>query len=65
MGFRSLNNLPDTEFDDMVLSAAQGLNLSKPIIFTLENDSTAKRLLSELAKEQASGVFIDFLRELR
>lgn len=65
IGFRSLNNLPDTEFDDMVLSAAQGLNLSKPIIFILENDSTAKRLLSELAKEQASGVFIDFLRELR
>ena len=65
MGFRSLNNLSDTDFDNMVLSAAQGLNLSKPIIFTLERDSTAKQLLLELASEQAESTFIEFLRELR
>ena len=65
MGFRSLNNLPDTDFDNMVLSAAQGLNLSKPIIFTLERDSTAKRLLLELSSEKTDRVFIEFLRVLR
>jgi hypothetical protein len=41
------------------------LNLSKPIIFTLERDSTAKRLLQELASEKADGVFVEFLRSLR
>ena len=65
LGFRSLNNLSNTDFDDMVLSAAQGLNLSKPIIFTLERDSTAKRLLQELASEKADGIFVEFLRSLR
>lgn len=65
IGFRSLNNLSDTDFDNMVLSAAQGLNLSKPIIFTLERDSTAKRLLLELASERAESTFVEFLRELR
>ena len=65
IGFRSLSNLSNTDFDNMVLSAAQGLNLSKPIIFTLERDSTAKQLLQELASEKAEGVFVEFLRSLR
>jgi hypothetical protein len=64
-GFRSLNNLPDTDFDNIILSAIQGINLSKPITFTLERDSTAKRLLQELASERVETTFVEFLRELR
>ena len=64
-GFRSFNNLPDSEFDSIVLAATAGLDLTKPITLTFEKDSKAKDLLLSLADEEGKGVMLDFLQKLR
>lgn len=64
-GFRSLNNLADSEFDAMVLAAARGVDLEKPIIFLFEKDNQIKDDLLKLSEELASDDLAELLKELR
>ncbi len=66
-GFRSLVNLPDSEFDNIVMGAASGINPTNKLVFVLDKGEGSKNI-ENIAKELVANNMMDikhFLKELR
>jgi hypothetical protein len=66
-GFKLMVNLKDTEFDAIIENAMQGIDMSKPIIVTLNRGAGAKAV-EELANnftQEVGNSVIEFLKTIR
>lgn len=66
-GFKLMVNLKDTEFDAIIENAMQGIDMSKPILVTLNRGAGAKaveELANNFTQEVGSNV-VEFLKTIR